>query len=284
MGINTINGQTLPTTTSTTPLTTVTPSVAVASQIFGEVTFTITKSGGGEYTNPNYGGTSSALGDGTVTVSDTNVDRFLESDSSHLAGTLKVTDTNASVDERTFKVKAQEFEDSTQSAFGTVNYTPVFIQKRYIRIRGVDSEGDDSADRLGIADINFYDAAANGGTRYPTEDLTAVDSEEGITVRAGHSINSTYDPWKAADSDASNTFWWALGTTAANNYWEIEFEPDTYGGDDLPTIKSMNIKFNPTGNDAGYFKITGSDASDHNPHVNFGVLEITSEGTVLVFG
>jgi hypothetical protein len=283
MGINTINLQTLPTTTSTTPLTTVTPSVAIASQLFGEITFTVTKSGGGEYTNPNYSAFS-VLANDTVTVSDANVDRFLESDSSHLAGTLKVSDTNASGDERTFKVKAQEFEDSTQSAFGTVNYTPVFIKKRYIRIRGVDSDGADSASRLGIADISFYDAAANGGTRYPTEDLTAVDSEDGIAVSAGHSINSTYDPWKAADSNLTNTFWWALGTTAANNYWEIEFEPGTYGGDDLPTIKSININFNPTGNDAGYFKITGSDAADHDPHVNFGVVEITSEGTVLVFG
>ena len=109
MGINTINGQTLPTTTSTTPLTTVTPSVAVASQIFGIITFTVTKSGGGEYTNPNYGGTFSALGDGTVTVSDANVDRVLESDSSHLAGTLKISDTNASTGERVFKVRVQEF-------------------------------------------------------------------------------------------------------------------------------------------------------------------------------
>ena len=109
MGINTINGQTLPTTTSTTPLTTVTPSVAVASQIFGIITFTVTKSGGGEYTNPNYGGTFSALGDGTVTVSDANVDRVLESDSSHLAGTLKISDTNTNTGERVFKVRVQEF-------------------------------------------------------------------------------------------------------------------------------------------------------------------------------
>ena len=282
MGINTINGQTLPTTTSTTPLTTVTPSVAVASQIFGIITFTVTKSGGGEYTNPNYGGTFSALGDGTVTVSDANVDRVLESDSSHLAGTLKISDTNASTGERVFKVRVQEFEDSTQSAIAGANYTPVYITKKYIRIRGVNSEGDDSADRLGIADINFYTAAANSGTRYPTEDLTAVDSEEGITVSAGHSINATYDPWKAVDSDATNTFWWALGTSAANNWWQIEFEEGTY--DPAPTIKSMNIKFNPTGNDAGYFKITGSDEDDHSSATTFGIIEITSEGTVLVFG
>ena len=46
----------------------------------------------------------------------------------------------------------------------------------------------------------------------------------------------------------------------------------------------MNIKFNPTGNDAGYFKITGSDEDDHSSATTFGILEITSEGTVLVFG
>lgn len=281
MGINTINLQTLPSITSTTPLTTVTPSIAIASQTFGQIIFTVTKSGGGEYANPNYNAIA-RLGDGTVTASDANVDRFLESDSSHLSGTLTVLDTNANTGEREFNVKAQEFEDSIQSATGTVNYTPVFITKRYIRIRGVDSEGENSADRLGIADINFYDGTANSGTRYPTEDLTAVDSEEGITVSAGHTFSSTYDPWKAADSDTTNTFWWALTTSAANNYWEIEFEPGTYNP--APTIKSMNIKFNATGNDAGYFKITGSDSADHSSATSFGVLEITAEMTVLVFG
>ena len=182
MGINTINGQTLP--TSTTPLTTTTPSVSLAGGTFGVVTATITKSGGGEYTNPNYSAEATVTEGGRtdVVVTDANMDRVLESDLYHLAGTLSIADTNASTAERTLSVKVQEFEDSIQSAAGTATYTPVFINNAYIRVRGVDSAGDDSDDRIAITDINFYTASARSGTVYPTTNLTADDSEEGIAV------------------------------------------------------------------------------------------------------
>lgn len=278
MGIDTINGQDLPVGTSA-PATT-TPSVSVAGGVFGVVTATITKSGGGEYTNPNYSAVAT-LADTTVTVTDANVDRVLESDASHLAGTLIISDTNASTAERTLTVKVQEFEDKKQSAAATATYTPSFPQKQYIRIRGVDADGDDTSDRLAIADVNFYTGAGQSGTVYPTTNLTANDSETGIAVSQGHVFSATYAAFKAVDSNATGTLAWLLATSAANNWWQIEFETATY--DPSPTIKSIDIYFHGQ-TDCSYFKLTGSDNADHSSATDFGVFEITAESTTLNFG
>ena len=63
-----------------------TPTITVTGGTFGTVTATIIRTARSTYTNPNYSAVCT-LADGTVTVTDANIDRVLESDSSHLAGT-----------------------------------------------------------------------------------------------------------------------------------------------------------------------------------------------------
>ena len=268
MGINTVNGQTLP--ASTTPLTTLSPTVSINSATPGFGAVTVTISNHSSYTNPNYS-VVSKLSDDTVMVAEADVDRFLESDGSHLAGTLNFTDTNVSTAERTIHVRAHEFVDSRQSDATSVTYTPSYIQKKYIRIRGVDSGGNDHASRLSINDIMFFTDSNQDGTEYPTTDLTAADSETGIVVSAGHTYSDTYAVWKAADS-SSGTIWWALATTAPNNWWQIEFEDGTY--ETKPIIKSMTIGFNWNTTSATHIKITGSDNADHSSATDFGVFKL----------
>jgi len=275
--IASINGQDAPSGSGTA---TTAPSVSVSGGLFGIVTVTITKSGGGTYTNPNYQ-VISTLADGTVTVTDANVDRSLESDESHLSGVLTLTDTNASTAERTVTVKAQEFGDTIQSNAATGTYTPAFIQNQYVRIRGVTSDGSDTSNRIAIDDINFYTGSGQSGTVYPTSNLTANDSETGIAVSQGHVFSSTYAAFKAVDSDTSNTMAWLLATSAANNYWQIEFETGTYSS--APVIKSIDIRFDGQ-NDATHFAITGSDNADHSSATVYAVYEISAENTVLNFG
>jgi hypothetical protein len=264
MGIDKINNQDFP--QSTTPPATTTPSVSIAGGAFGVVTATITKSGGGTYTNPNYSA-QCTLADSTVTVTDANIDRSLESDASHLAGTLNLTDSNASTAERTITVKAQEFEDHKQSAGATATYTPSYVQKKYIRIRGVDSDGNNSSQRSSISNIRFYTGTSQSGTEYPTTNLSSATSETGIVVSAGHTYSSSYDVYYAVNG--SGNMWWALSTSAANNWWQIEFEDATYGT--KPIIKSMTVTmpWNTTSNT--HFKITGSDNADHSSATDFGV-------------
>ena len=274
--IASINGQDAPSGSGTA---TTAPSVSVSGGLFGVVTVTITKSGGGTYTNPNYQAIST-LADGTVTVTDANTNRSLESDESHLSGVLTLTDTNASTAERTVTVKAQEFGDTIQSNAATGTYTPSFVQNQYIRIRGVTSDGSDTNNRIAIDDINFYTANAQSGTVYPTSNLTANDSETGIVVSQGHLFSSTYDAFKAVDS-SSTTFAWLLATSAANNYWQIQFETGTYSS--APVIKSIDIRFDGQ-NDATHFAITGSNNADHSSATVYAVYEISAESTVLNFG
>ena len=277
MGISKINEQTLP--TSTTPITTTRPTISLnsATPVFGTVTVTI--SNHSDYTNPNYSAVCT-LDDGTVTVTDANIDRVLESDESHLAGTLKLIDTNESTEERTITVKAQEFEDSKQSATQTATYVPSTIQNQYLRIRGVNSDGDQVSNRIAIMDVNFYAAAAQSGTVYPTTNLTANGSETGIAVSQGHLFSSLYDAYLACDS-STTTMAWLLGTSAANNYWQIEFETGTYSS--APIIKSIDIKFHAQ-NDATHFALTGSNNADHSSATVYAIFEITAENTVLNFG
>ena len=277
--IASINGQDAPSggTASTAP------SVSVSINAFGTVTATITKSGGGAYTNPNYSASAALTSDAsTVTVADANVDRSVETDGSHLAGTLTFSDSNAASGERTLSVRAQEFGDKIQSDAGTAAYTAAVMQDEYLRIRGTTSDGTASSNRLAIAEVRFYAGRGQTGTVYPTTNLTANDSETDIVISAGHVYNATYDAWKACDSNATGTMYWALGTSAANNWWQIQWEDGTY--DTKPIIQSMKIYFHNV-TDCTHFSLVGSSVADHSSDTtDYGVFEITSEDAVLNFG
>jgi hypothetical protein len=275
MGISKINEQTLP--TSTTAITTATPTISINSStpVFGSLTVTVNNHD--DYTNPNYSVTSK-LSDGTAIVGDDEVDRFLESDKSHIGATLNVSDANASTAERTLTVKVQEFEDSIQSGAATLTYTPSYVQNKYIRLTGVTSNGSASNSYMGITNIGFYEESGQGGTEYPTTNLTGDSSETGIVVSAGHTFSSgTYDPWKACDSNTAASMWWSLSTSAANNWWQIEFTDGTYTT--KPIIKSIKIMAN------GYLsahsiKITGSNNSDHSSPTDYGIFTMKTTGTI----
>ena len=266
--INSVNGQApnLDLSGSVSPI----PSLSVSGGTFGQVVATITKSGGGTYTNPNYGA-ECTLADGTVTVTDANIDRTLESDKSHLSNVLNITDTNASTAQRTCTVTMQEFGDLTRSATASATYTPSFAQKKYIRIQGCDANGTNNATRLAFREIRFFSGSGQSGTEYPTTDLTANDSETGIVVSAGASYG-TYLPFRAFENPNA-TFWWSLGNSTANNNWiQIEFEDGTYST--KPIIKSIMLNKHYDQNTASYVKITGSDNADHSSATTFGIFLI----------
>lgn len=274
MGIDKINNQDLP--QSTTAPATITPSISISGGTFGVLTATITKSTGGTYTNPNYSAVAT-LADGTVTVTNANIDRSLESDLSHLSGTLNFTDSNASTAERTLTVRAQEFVDRKQSAAATATYTPSYIQNKYIRITGVNSDGSATSNYIAMLDVRFYDAGSQGGTAYPTTNLTANDSETGIAVSQGTLFSATYDAWKACDSNTGNSMGWLLTTSAANNWWQIEFEDGTYST--KPIIKSIRIITNIYMTSHS-IKITGSDNADHSSATDYGNFAMATDTTI----
>lgn len=257
---------------------TTTPTISVSGGTFGAINVTVTNHSSA-YTNPNY--SVSAVAGGTTTVDDSVVDRTLDSGNRSLGDSLIFNDTNASTATRTVSVRAQEFGDSIQSEAVTATYDVTFIQNRYLRVRGVDSSGSDSNDRLAISDLSFYTSSAQSGTEYPTTAMTSNISETGIRVSQGHVYSSTYAAYKAVDSSTSSLAW-LLGTSAANNWWQIEWESLTYST--IPTIKSARIKFHSQ-NDAGFFKLEGSDNGRfQGEETDYGVFTITAENTHLNFG
>jgi len=274
--IASINGQDAPSGGGGTATTT--PSLSLAGGGFGFVVATITKSGGGTYTNPNYQ-VITTLADGTVTVSDANTNRSLESDESHITGVLTLQDTNASTAERTVTVKAQEFGDKIQSSAATATFTPSYIQKEYIRIQACDSSGNNTVSNMAILDVAFFTGSGQSGTEYPTTAITSNTSETDIVISAGHTFNSTYEPWKAVDSNVSGTLWWALQGSADNNYWQIQFEDGTY--DTKPLIKSIKVKFYSTFHGT-HFKVTGSDNADHSSATTLGPFPVTNSSNTYI--
>jgi hypothetical protein len=260
-----------------TPAST-TPTLSVATAAFGTVTATI--SNYASYTNPNFSA-SAAVG-GTTTVTDANVDHSLSASLEKLSDKLFIKDTNATAGTRTLSVRAQEFGDYKQSAVATATYDVSYVTARYIRLRIVTSAGAATTSYAGIADIRFYTSVSQGGTAYPTTQLTSNTSETGIAVSAGYSYSATYDPWKAADNPAIGTFWWSLGiSNSALNWWQIEFQPGTYPTP--PTIKSMRLS--SSNFQATHFQLlsssTGAFAGEETNH---GIFEVTNQNGTNNYG
>lgn len=253
-----------------------TPTISVEGGTFGAISITVTNAS--SYTNPNYS-VESKVGS-TVTVLDSEVTRELDSSGNHIGSLLTFVDSNASTSQRTVSVKAQEFGDFVQSAAATGTYTPSNVQNRYLRIRGVTAAGANTSARLAIEDLRFWTGTGGTGTKYPTTNLTSNTSETGIVVSAGHSYSQTYAPYKACDSSASS-MWWALGTNAANNWWQIQWESGTYPN--KPTIKSMVVRFDGQ-TDASFFSLKGSDTGAFaGEETDYGIFSIV-ENTTQTFG
>lgn len=254
-----------------------TPTITVTGGTFGAVTVTVTNHS--SYTNPNYECIVTA--GATTTVADADVDHALDSAKDSLSDTMTLNDLNTATGTRTVSVKAQEFGSNVQSAAATATFDKTFVQNHYIRIRGVTSAGANTSARLAIDNIDFYTGSTQTGTAYPTTALTSDTSETGIVVSAGHFYSASYAPWKAVDS-TTNSMWWALGTNAANNWWQIQFETSTYPT--APEIKSIRVWFDGQ-TDAGYFSITGSDTGSFSgEETDYGVFKIPAENTYSYFG
>ena len=253
--IASINGQDAPSGGGTA---TATPAISISGGGLGVVYGTITKAGGGTYTNPNYS-ISSAVG-GTTTVADADVNRVLESDASHLGNTISFTDSNAATGQRTVSVRAQEFGDTIQSSAATATFDVSFIQNKYIRVHPCLSDGTLKNFNIGLYEFSLYTGTGQSGTKYPTTTLTSNTSETGLVVSAGGYYGS-YEPWMIG---GHSSWWWALVQTDANSWVQYEFEDATYST--KPIIKSIKLKqFSNYMSDGGagrHVIITGSDNAD----------------------
>ena len=158
--IASINGQDAPSGGGGSASTT--PTISVAEGLFGVTTITV--SNHSSYTNPNYQVTA-AVG-GTTTITDAVVDHTLDSGSDSVSDTMSFTDSNAAAGTRTVTVKAQEFGDTIQSSAATTTYDVGGFAARYVRIRGVTSDGSQTSARLAPYELRFYEASSQAGTSH----------------------------------------------------------------------------------------------------------------------
>ena len=100
-------------------------------------------------------------------------------------------------------------------------------------------------------------------------------------VSLGHTFSTTYDAWKAVDSNVFGTLAWNLAGSADNNYWQIQFQDGTY--DTKPLIKSMQVRFFNQYHGT-HFKLTGSDNADHSSATTLGIFPAIGEGTLQNIG
>jgi hypothetical protein len=123
------------------------------------------------------------------------------------------------------------------------------------RIKGYTSSGSPTTDRIFLSNVRFFSDANQTGTELPATNMTSNTSESGITLSAGYSFNSSYAPWKATDQ-YNYTGWWSLSvSSAASNWWQIEF-------DTARTFASVELNFYSTNTQADNVKIFGSSTGN----------------------
>jgi hypothetical protein len=257
---------------------TTTPTISLSGGVFGNVSVEVTNHSG--YTNPNYECIVTA--GATTTVADADVNHTLDSGADSLSANLSFADTNAATGTRTVSVKAQEFGDYVQSSAATATFDISYVQDHYVRLQSVTSTGSPTTLRTAIDDIRFCTGAGGTGTAYPTTNLTSNTSETGIVVSQGHLYSSSYDAYKACDSNTTGTMAWLLGTSAANNWWQIQWETGTYAT--APEIKSIKVRFD--GNQQTlYFKLMGSSTGAFSgEETDYGVFYISARNSTIYYG
>jgi hypothetical protein len=221
------------------------PTLSITGTPFGA---TLVISNYASYTNPNWH--VEVFVGATQIVTNAQVVRSLNGN--FYSDTLEWSDTSALTGARTVKVRAQTFGNFVQSAEVTTTYTKATVNFTYLRLRGVTSAGANTANRLGLRNVRFFEAASQSGTQWAAGNMTSntAPTSNGVTLSQGHLFSSTYEAWRAMDGTTQMA--WLLGTNATNNWWQCQFTGT------VPTIKSMLI-FQTTNADTSYIKLSGSN-------------------------
>ena len=272
--IASINGQDAPSGGSATASTT--PTISVAGGTFGVVAVTVTNHASA-YTNPNYS-VSAAVG-GTTTVADSVVDHSLDTGSDSVSANMTFIDSNAATGTRTVTVKAQEFGQNVESAGATATYNVSGVQNTFVRLKIVTSSGAATASWGGINELAFYEGSNGTGTKHPAANMTSLTepSSNNMEVLTGHVYGTGYPAWKATDGSVNTQCWWPL-STAANNYYQVEFTGT------VPEIASISYR-RGSNDQTGYFRLLGSNTGAFaGEETDYGVFGSHAGGTTYTIG
>ena len=191
----------------------VTPTLTGDSSTSSALTYVLTVSNHATYDDPAY---FVEVYTGTTKVVDN--DDVID----NLDGTLSFTAPAAGTHE--IRVRCQDFGD-LQSEIATKALTTAAFGGTYRYWRVANFAGNPT--NMGIKNIRFYSAAGQTGTAYPTN-MTSGTAPTPFVATASYYYTpsgDTYAPWKAFDSNPSQTWVWMLGhsgTQLASDWVQID--------------------------------------------------------------
>lgn len=163
--------------------------------------------------------------------------------------TISWDDSGATTGTRTVTVTADEFGDFIESNAATNTYTRTALNFRYYRWYGSANGTTISNGWVGFYNLRLYDTAGQTGTAYP-ENLTSNTSGEanGYYVDTTYAYNTTYDKFKAFDSNINSWHWTLSVPSASANFAGFHFDSGSFATP--PTIYSFTFRSysNPTAN------------------------------------
>jgi hypothetical protein len=170
------------------------------------------------------------------------------------------------------RVKTQDFGD-LESEFTNQSFTTTaHPTARYLRL-----SGSGGSSHTYVRDLRFYTDGAQGGTEYPTSDMTSNTAPSPFVASSSgaYTSNTSYLEFKAFDS-SSTTGFWNLGQTSTYSDWFLQLDIGT-----AVSINSAECNINPS-----YFAngqtltLETSNSSTFASGVNtIDSIQITSGGT-----
>lgn len=136
------------------------------------------------------------------------------------------SDNDTSTDTRTVSVTADEFGDFIESTAATNTYSRSDLNFRYYRFYGSANGTTTSKGWVGFYNIRLYESAGQSGTPHPENLISNTSGEaNGYYVDTDYRFNSSYEYFKAFDSNITGSWHWTLSVpTAARNYAGFHFD------------------------------------------------------------
>ena len=209
---------------------------------------------------PTLTGDSSAIGGGNYTLTVSN--HAIYDDPAYFVevytGSTKVVDnddvtnngdgtfnfTAPAIGSHEIRVRAQDFGD-LQSEIATKALTTTAFggNFRYWKLTGVTCT---QGNWWMLANMRLFDATGQGGNAYPAN-MTSDTTPTPYVTDTNNVYNAGYPAWKAFDSNTTNSFYWAIGSTNGPADWLTVDLGSAYDIKSMTITAGNNATYAPTG-------------------------------------
>jgi len=212
---------------------TVTPTLTGDSSAIGGGNYTLTVSNHAIYDDPAY----------FVEVY-TGSTKVVDNDDVTNNGDGTFTFTAPAAGSHEIRVRAQDFGD-LQSEIATKALTTTAFggNFRYWKLTGVTCT---QGNWWMLANMRLFDATGQGGNAYPAN-MTSDTTPTPYVTDTNNVYNASYPAWKAFDSNTTNSFYWAIGSTNGPADWLTVDLGSAYDIKSMTITAGNNATYAPTG-------------------------------------